>query len=459
MQSSITQYLEDISHHKVNPSALNSLKKIMKEHVRIKHDIMQNNIRIYGVTTQVGHMDDKDLSNDLREMFQKHLIENHHLVVNDEYDRYITKSILYAKIMQLSQGFSGISIEMYERLLKIMKDENYHITIPKSSSYSCGDVIPGAAFAKSVLNYSYGDNYKIKYKDGMTLLNGSYISTGHALALTGPLRKLIDQFLSNTIHLFSFAEYDTSMMNPIFYPQNEIMVKICSFFHKRLPYRKTTIQEPISIRSTPQVVEAALTSLNSLEKQIDILIKNPSDNPFVVKGQSVSQSSFFSPALTLELEKTKNMLLYLAWIIERRVHHLISGKVKNIPINGVSDSQGIDLGAIQIPKLCTHTLELLRMENGRSIFASGSSTSYGIEDNWTFSLSLAEAVSRMIFKLKGLLTIESELFEYIKSQNYSRFKKRIEGIYKEENHNYNDMWNYKAEDAHPQLNEIFNQEK
>lgn len=87
-----------------------------------------------------------------------------------------------------------------------------------------------------------------------------------------------------------------------------------------------------------------------------------------------------------------------------------------------------ELGLIQVPKLVTNLVEEMRLSLGRRIFASGSSTSYGIEDLWSMAVPLIEQLYKALATIHTVLKIESLIFTYLHDKNYDLFKKNVKQI-------------------------------
>src|SRR5699024_10076722 len=121
---------------------------------------------MYGVNTFVGHLDNETILGDQIEAFQNSLIDNHSIGLDQYYSEKEALYITYAKLHFLSLGGSGITLDLYNHLLDIVKNDDTTFYVPKASSYSCGDVIPAAHWAQNIkqaLQTKY--NYPLKRKE------------------------------------------------------------------------------------------------------------------------------------------------------------------------------------------------------------------------------------------------------------------------------------------------------
>lgn len=441
MVNKIIKMIEIIRGYEVEEGWIEATKIIESEYELFLSMLNKNQVNIYGVTTMVGHMDNISLNLENISEFQKYLIYNHNLRLgSDNYSYWEYRCILYTKICMYKNGGSGCSPDIYEGLLSIHEDKNFKIQIPRNSTYSCGDVIPASFFAREVIKYVEDKNGVIGYKDGISLINGNFISVGLAISLLPSLLYIMDNLITNSVLYYRVSGADTSSINEFLYEEG-FMKSLSNYLSLQVKNTKKMTQEPVSVRSTTQMIEAIYDSVVSLSKFISKLLSRPSDNPLISENDEVlNNASFYSPTLSIKLGSITEALLFAGWIIERRVHNLLSGKYANIPAN--ISTKDNPLGLIQVPKLITSKLEEVRFKHSRRIFASGSSTSYGIEDAWALSSILSQDLKMLIDNIYTIICIEKNIFEYIETQNFEEFTKKLEEI---GNHKITDDENLKYE--------------
>jgi histidine ammonia-lyase len=405
--------VKDMYHHlqtKTIPSVWTEQKsRIEADYSHFQRMLNQENPpHIYGVNTLVGHLDTESLSVREAEKFQDELIQNHYIGTAPYFDEFAARCIGAVKINQIKSGGSSISPELYQLLLETVFNEDFQPNIPMHASYSSGDVIPGAHWAYDLQQYlSKKSAYTFKPKEGISLINGSYVHAGYVLSLFGPLNEVWKHVVYNSFFNALLVKANPSNYTDLLYTDNvpvlKIQKRLLSLLKKKKDYKK---QDPVSVRSLPQVLMTLYDSIHSLKKVLEIEINKRSDNPLIAHEaeEPLSQGSFLAPGLTVETSKLIESLLMTMWHVERRVHYLLSGEVDGIPANGSSREN--PLGFIQIPKLLTATLEEARFEGGRRSFASGGSTSYGVEDFWTYGVQTAHVLSKLINKLAYMVSVE-----------------------------------------------------
>lgn len=366
---------------------------------------------MYGVNTFVGHLDNETILEDQIEAFQNSLIDNHSIGLDQYYSEKEALYITYAKLHFLSLGGSGITLDLYNHLLDIVKNDDTTFYVPKASSYSCGDVIPAAHWAQNIkqaLQTKY--NYPLKRKEGLALINGSFLHVGLSLAKVHPLHSVW------SLYNFNSVLYSKFVNNQQFHHASNVLLNKHDTMHHPLNWLASTesnnnydVQDPVSIRAYPQMSSAFYNSIESFLHAIEEQLNRRSDNPLVLFEEEapISQASFLAPMISLSASQLIEAILLIMWQVERRIHFLLSGKIKNVPLNARKDHE--ELGFIQVPKLVSAIVEETRIKCGRRTFASGSSTSYGTEDIWTNGIIVDDLLYILFENFNTVLAIELAL--------------------------------------------------
>lgn len=364
---------------------------------------------IYGVNTLVGHVDDTVLDQDAIERFQLDLIENHCLGNEPYYDEFAARCIGYAKVQAYSLGGSAVSPELYARLCRLVTDETFSPDIPKSSSYSSGDVIPAAHWASAVVKHLQNEaSYRLQPKEGISLINGAFVHTGLAMANIRDIQATWEAYVTASRLNAVITEANPSNFTSHLTDRKADPIQFYSrLVRSELSDDKTYVrQNPISVRSFPQIGSAFGQAIHLFLDALDEALLRRSDNPLVLAESEfpLSQASFLAPMLSLATSQLMEAMLMVMWTVERRLHYLLSGEVEGIPLNG--SASPYDLGFIQVPKLVTAKLEEARAIAGRRTFASGTTTSYGIEDVWTAGVQSLDTLSSVNAYFRDILAIE-----------------------------------------------------
>lgn len=369
---------------------------------------------IYGANTLVGHLDSVTITDEDIASFQTDLLDNHSIGGEASYNDDEIKCITYAKLQQLSRGGSGITLDLYDYLMDNVSKQSFPYHVPKTSSYSAGDVIPAAHWAKEITSIlAEQHDYKMQRKEALSLINGSFIHAGIALSKVKKLQSIWSLYNFNSIKYGELLDDRPCMTDMLSGKEDTMKYPIKWLEEADINNENHDIQYPVSIRAYPQVSSALLNSVVSFIESVEEQLQRQSDNPLISTNSDIpaSQGSFLAPMMTLSTSQLIEALLLAMWQTERRIHFLLSGNIKDVPLNARKGNK--DLGFIQVPKLVSAKLEDARLTSGRRTFASGGSTSYGIEDLWSNGLITLDHLEYILESFNTILAIEYELLQFI----------------------------------------------
>lgn len=388
----IQEYISHIKNTSLPFSWESSLVKITQER-KLALDICSSH-KVYGFNTLPGHRDSESIENKEITNFQYDLIKSHNISSGIEYSSTTVKYFLFCKLMSIHHSGTGISPSAYESIFNmyINKEGMAH----KESSYSCGDVIPAASLFKDVKNLSKGD--------AMSLINGNFIHIGVSLSLAEKLDNLWISYKHQTNELLNLVPVQKGILH-----NSSIDLETIGITPNKY---NISVQDPVSIRAIPDIAYAILNNIKSYFSEIVRLINSPSGNPLFdfSEMEAVSQGSYMSPSLSLITSTLIDSILLLLWSIDSRVKYLLSGKVEGVPRDNAKNGK---LGLIQYPKLITAKLELARRKFSSRVFTSGSNTSFGTEDLWSYGTDIAEELSDILDIADSILKLEKEVLNSI----------------------------------------------
>lgn len=391
-----------------------SVNNIEQENIHLKKII--NKSFVYGANTLPGHRDKEHTAGYRGYNLHNDIINTHTIGSEPYYSKHATKCIGYAKIFSWSAGGSGISPELYKSVIELVKGNNFYPKIPVGSSYSCGDVIPGSHWAKEVLQLvKPGNKDEIKPGETMALINGSFIQVGYAISLIEKLKSAWILYLELTaLNNMAVSANNTNLFYQ--YDKKRVMASSAIEYIKTFSVdklKKSEIQDPVSVRAVPQIIDTFCQGIEEYLSEIDHLLNKPSGNPLVSLDFdfTLSQASFLAPTLSIKTSSLIEAILFVMWSVIGRTNYLLSGDANNIPIDAANkDSK---LGLIQYPKMMMAILEKSRMNYGRRLFSSGSQTSYGVEDLWTNGVFALDQLDDLLDDFMHFCSIEANILSYV----------------------------------------------
>jgi len=97
---------------------------------------------VYGINTGFGPLCDTQISPEDTNLLQKNLLITHAVGVGEPIEKAISKLMLITKVHALSQGFSGIRLEVVERMLAFINLDLIPVVPEQGSVGASGDLAP-----------------------------------------------------------------------------------------------------------------------------------------------------------------------------------------------------------------------------------------------------------------------------------------------------------------------------
>ena len=398
---------------KIPDILVNTRSSINNNYVEFSELIRKEPSRVvYGVNTYPGHQDQNGLESWNEHNTQLKFLKSHSISIYSEYSEFEARCIGYTKAYSISAGGSLVSLELYDLICKGISDKNFKPNIPKLSSYSCGDVIPASHWACDLLHY--GDkNFKLKAGEAISLMNGSFVHLGVSVYLSYRIKRFWSLFVETSKAYVSLIKANPKCFVYWHTAEMSIVSDMLRYISEALQTKDSDIpQDPVSTRSLPQVIECLASASNNFLKEVNYFLFKPSGNPLMLEKQGINgleksphpQGSFMLPSLTSATSSLIEAVLLCSWCSVSRTKYALSGKTSDIPTDG--KIQGLDFGFIQWPKFMQSILEEIRDTGARRAFASGGSTSYGIEDLWSFGTLTSDKAIKIIDKAEYILCYE-----------------------------------------------------
>ena len=388
----------------------------------------------YGINTGFGALAQTRIDATQVTELQRNLLLSHAVGVGDLVPKGICRLMLLLKIHALSLGYSGISLETFERLLAFAARDLIPAVPSKGSVGASGDLAPLAHMSLPLLGYGYFWDREgeatlpaadvlqqhgmtpidLHAKDGLSIINGTQLMSAYGAYV-----------LEQTINLVKVADVVAAMS------LEALQGSVTPFdarIHQLRPYtgqrqaadnvRKLLVsseileshrhcgkvQDPYSLRCVPQVHGAARDSLHHAQAVVEIEINSVTDNPLVFEdGAIISGGNFHGQPLAVVLDFSAIALASLANISERRTYLLLGGH-DGLPTLLMKDT-GLNSG-FMIPQ---YTAAALVSEN--KVFCHPASvdsipTSLGHEDHVSMGSISAVKLFHVLENVQQVLAIE-----------------------------------------------------
>ncbi len=388
----------------------------------------------YGINTGFGVLARKKIPSDQVEKLQRNLLLSHAVGVGDPVPREITRLMLDIKIHSLGLGFSGVSLETFNRLLEFSR-KNLIPQVPSRGSVGAsGDLAPlahmslpliGKGFfwneegtgkepADAVLRRMGMEPLELQAKDGLSLINGTQLMSGYgAWVLERSLRLIRTADIAAAMSLEalqgSIKPFDERVHEVRPHPgQAETAAHVRRLLEGSqimVSHRNCgKVQDPYSLRCVPQVHGASRDALRYSCSVVEREINSATDNPLVFpNGDIISGGNFHGQPLALALDFAAIALAELAGISERRTYLLLDG-TNGLPSLLMKDT-GINSG-FMIPQYTSAALVSENKVLCHPASVDSIPTSLGQEDHQSMGSVSALKLHQVYSNVRNVLAIE-----------------------------------------------------
>ncbi|HCI16700.1 MAG TPA: histidine ammonia-lyase, partial [Candidatus Marinimicrobia bacterium] len=181
---------------------------IRKSHKTLR-SLLDKGQQIYGVNTGFGQLSTVSITPDDRRKLQLNLVRSHACGVGKPLDLGVTRLTMILKLMTWAKGYSGIRLELAQLLVDMLNHDILPIIPRKGSVGASGDLAPLAHLARALIgegDVHFQDRIMpamlalkeanltpvvLEAKEGLSLINGTQVSTSLAIRALAESKKLI----------------------------------------------------------------------------------------------------------------------------------------------------------------------------------------------------------------------------------------------------------------------------
>ena len=393
--------------------------------------IIDSNMVVYGINTGFGPLCDTQISKEETRKLQENLLISHAVGVGNPIAKEISKLMLITKAHALAKGFSGVTLEVVERILLMIEKDIIPVVPEQGSVGASGDLAPlSHLFLPLIGKGKVWDGNQIiptqeafqnhqlepihlSAKEGLGLINGTQFILSHALIGLNHFAYLLD--LADAIGAMSLEAY-SGVKSPFMKELHEVRPyegtqKVAHRIRRILENSEIIenndfprVQDPYSLRCIPQVHGASRNAWLHLRDMAEIELNSVTDNPIVLNGKTaISGGNFHGQPMAMVLDYATLAAAEIGNISDRRSYLLLEGK-HGLP-RLLTASSGLNSG-FMIPQ---YTSAALVTENKTLCFpASADSipTSLGQEDHVSMGSISGRKFNQVLNNLEKILAIE-----------------------------------------------------
>ncbi len=391
-----------------------------------------SNKAVYGINTGFGPLCDTQISPEETHLLQKNLLLTHAVGVGEPVAKEISRIMLITKVHALSQGFSGIRLEVVERMLKFIELDLLPVVPEQGSVGASGDLAPlshlflpligegefwhkgrRVAAAKALQEHNL-EPLELQAKEGLALINGTQFILAHAITALTKMRYLLDLAdLAGAMTIEGMQGSSSPFREELhatrpFAGNVEVAARMRTFFKDSQNMASHTncgrVQDPYSLRCIPQVHGASRNAYAHLLELTEIEMNSVTDNPIVISSEeAISGGSFHGQPLAMALDYASIAAAELGNISDRRCYLLLEG-LYGLP-RLLTTAGGLNSG-MMIPQ---YTTAALVTENKSLCFppsADSVPTSMGQEDHVSMGSISSRKLNQILGNLEKILAIE-----------------------------------------------------
>ena len=340
----IARHEENVELH---PEALERIKtcRAMLEEKIQAHEIM------YGVNTGIGEFSEVVLTDEQVQQFQRYLIYNHAAGIGEPAPIEYVRGAMAGRINVHAHGNSGCRPEITLTLIEMLNKGVTPFVCQKGSVGACGDLAPMAQLALLLMGegeaWFQGERLPgnvamqqagisvpdLQARDGLATINGANLLTAmSALHLYDMERWLRQAEIACAMSLEAlFANmkpYDVRLHQLRGFSgavrAAQAITKCIEGSDLVTGKLKTKVQDAYSMRSSPQVIGAALDAIAYARSQVETELNGVGDNPIFLPEYklTLTGANFQGSPVSLPMDMAGAAITMVCVLSERRLNRL-----------------------------------------------------------------------------------------------------------------------------------------
>eukprot|EP00063_Salmo_salar_P033905 XP_014008740.1 PREDICTED: histidine ammonia-lyase-like [Salmo salar] len=401
--------------------------------------IIKENRVVYGVNTGFGKFAHTLIPKDKLMELQANLIRSHSAGVGPPLSVERTRMLLALRINVLAKGYSGVSMETIQAMVKAFNASCLSWVPEKGTVGASGDLAPlahltlglmgegrmwspqrGWDHAKTVLECHGLTPLVLKPKEGIGLINGTQMMSSLAAEAVeravGVARQadiiaaLSLEALRGTTKAF---HSDVHAVRP--HPgQIEVALRLRSLLHSDIFPSQISdshrtcdrVQDAYTLRCIPQVHGVANDTIAFVKSILSTELNSATDNPlvFAERGETISGGNFHGEYPAKALDYLAIGVHELASMSERRTERLVNPSLSELPAFLVQD------GGLNSGFMIAHCTAAALVSESKALCHPSSvdslSTSAATEDHVSMGGWAARKALRVVEHVEQVLAIE-----------------------------------------------------
>lgn len=372
---------------------------------------------LYGINTGFGSFAHVRLPRDQLARLQTNIVRSHAAGVGDPLDDQSVRGMMVVLAASLARGHSGVRPQLVESILAHLNQGLTPLVPSRGSVGASGDLAPLAHIAQGLIGEGVMrvegrvmdahdaqraagiEPIVLQEKEGLALMNGTHMMAALGALAIHDARNVLHGAVAATAMAMDGCRGAASVLDErIHHVRNQQGQMAAAAALRQLLQNSQIgpshadndprVQDPYSLRASPQVLGAVMESAQFAAQIIENELGAVTDNPLVFESQTGpggawqvrSGANFHGMPLAIALDLLKIALCHLAGIAERRIFWALSGhdKENKLPAH-LSAQPGVHSGYMIVQytaAACCNELRTLAHPSS----VGNISTCAGIED-------------------------------------------------------------------------------
>ncbi len=368
-----TLQVEAVTQMARNPELKVEISPEIEERVRASRKLLDEFVDsgrvIYGVTTGVGGFVNWLVPPAFAEKLQNNILRAVATNVGDYLDDEFVRATMISRLNSLGRGASAIQFENYLKYVEMYNAGILPCIPEKGSLGASGDLGPLAYIAmvgtgywrakyngevlpgEEVLKRAGIEPMKLDYKEGLALINGTSAMTGMAACLTTDVKHLIKSYilisslsieaLKGKIMPFHPAAHENKPHpgqikvaaglfvsladSKMVVQDSEVEKWLRELSSDRPQGLEQQIEDPYSIRATPQIIGPVLDTTLFVEETVRTELNSTNDNPLIVVelGEAFHNANFHGQYIANGMDQLSIVLTTMCNLSDRRTDRFL----------------------------------------------------------------------------------------------------------------------------------------
>jgi histidine ammonia-lyase len=397
-------------------------------------EVVAHGDQVYGVNTGFGQLASVRVGDSELAHLQENLVRSHAVGVGEDLDDNIVRLVMLMKVIALAEGFSGVRLELVEKLCDLINNNIYPRIPSRGSVGASGDLAPLAHMAGALIGIGEVridgtpvpaqvalqeagiEPIRLGPKEGLALLNGTQVST--ALALSAVFRTenvlsaaLMAGAMSSDAIKGSDTPFDRRIQNVRGHGGQIAVAGVLREIIQGSDIRAShvgcdRVQDPYSIRCQPQVTGACLDVLRHVCGVLETEANAVTDNPLVFtdSGVVLSGGNFHAEPVALAADYLALAIAEIGALSERRIAVLIDSHLSGLPAFLVEES-GLNSG-FMMAQVTAAALASENKSHAHPASVDSIPTSANQEDHVSMATFAARRLHSMLDNVANIVAIE-----------------------------------------------------